>query len=59
VVDGTETSSVEEMEKMLSTFSHLVFRYRMRTDRRQLARDLELAADLFLWQPQHATDVHD
>ena len=36
VVDETESSSVEEMEKMLSTFNHLVFRYRMRRDRRQL-----------------------
>ena len=36
VVDRTEDCSVEVMEKMLSTFEHLVFRYRMRSDRRQL-----------------------
>ena len=37
VVDGTENCSVEVMEKMLSTFEHLVFRYRLRSDRRQLS----------------------
>ena len=36
VVDRTENCSVEVMEKMLSTFEHLVFRYRMKSDRRQL-----------------------
>ena len=36
VVDETVTCSLETMEKMLSTFNHLVFRYRMREDRRQL-----------------------
>ena len=36
VVDATENSSVEEMEKLLSTFNHLVFRYRLRSDRQQL-----------------------
>ena len=36
VVDRTEDCSVEVMEKMLSTFEHLVFRYRMKSDRRQL-----------------------
>ena len=38
VVDETEETSVEQMEKMLATFNHLVFRYRMRTDRRQLPK---------------------
>lgn len=36
VVEETEDCSVEMMEKMLSTFEHLVFRYRLRSDRRQL-----------------------
>jgi hypothetical protein len=55
VVDATETSSVEEMEKLLSTFNHLVFRYRMRRDRQQLTTDLELAADMFLRQTHDTT----
>ena len=38
VVMETDGVSVELMEKMLSTFNHLVFRYRMRTDRRQLPK---------------------
>ena len=38
VVEETGQTSVEEMEKMLSTFNHLVFRYRMRTDRQQLTK---------------------
>lgn len=36
VVAETEDCSVEVMEKMLSTFDHLVFRYRLRNNRRQL-----------------------
>ena len=36
VVEETEDCSVEMMEKMLSTFEHLVFRYCLRSDRRQL-----------------------
>ena len=38
VVDETEKTCVEVMEKMLSTFNHLVFRYRMKADRRQLPK---------------------
>ena len=37
IIESAEVS-VEVMEKMLSTFNHLVFRYRMRSDRRQLPR---------------------
>ena len=38
VISESGEVSVEVMEKMLSTFNHLVFRYRMRSDRRQLPR---------------------
>ena len=38
VVSESAEVSVEVMEKMLSTFNHLVFRYRMTSDRRQLPR---------------------
>ena len=36
VVSATEGCGLEKMEKLLATFDHLVFRYRLRNDRRQL-----------------------
>lgn len=36
VVSATEGCGLEKMEKLLATFDHLVFRYRLRNDRKQL-----------------------
>lgn len=48
VVGKTEACSVEEMERVHTTYRQLVFRHRMSTDRHELLQDLRLATDLFL-----------
>ena len=49
VISESAEVSVEVMEKMLSTFKHLVFRYRMRSDRRQLPRVRKWLNLLCVW----------
>ena len=46
IVSKTKDCSLEQLEQLLSIFDHLVFRYRLRTDRRQLV-NVRMAAYMY------------